>query len=345
MVQEFIILRCFSCTTFQVHQVKKSKKWTCKVCGEKQSVKKVYAQGSGQECRKHVQRLNMKCGELQMAKDLILTHSSDENSDTCSFSENVVGVEPVEDITCETRTRLHHGESKWKKFMEVSSCDQDEEDFGTFDVTTVRDVFGKDTTKGKRKLVQKCPTTDHHHKQKRLKKNSKGNAENNLRDHTSSSKSCEDVASPKQYTSSGPHSNGMLSYSNLQLNPENSQKRCNVYFAKVTRDSAPEEGDSVITAEQKMPSFSTTSIWTKYLPISSSETKEPASTHLAVATSSFLEKKGLPPHPCSEISQSYRQCSAILADCDPNSCKAESFLAEDLFQVDDKLEEEWWNTI
>uniref|UniRef100_A0A672KS07 UPF0544 protein C5orf45 homolog n=1 Tax=Sinocyclocheilus grahami TaxID=75366 RepID=A0A672KS07_SINGR len=41
MVQEFHVLRCFSCQTYQVQQMKKSKTWTCKVCGEKQSVKKV----------------------------------------------------------------------------------------------------------------------------------------------------------------------------------------------------------------------------------------------------------------------------------------------------------------
>uniref|UniRef100_A0AAY4BQI9 MRN complex-interacting protein N-terminal domain-containing protein n=1 Tax=Denticeps clupeoides TaxID=299321 RepID=A0AAY4BQI9_9TELE len=41
MVQEFHVLRCFSCETFQVQQVKKSKKWSCKMCGEKQSAVKV----------------------------------------------------------------------------------------------------------------------------------------------------------------------------------------------------------------------------------------------------------------------------------------------------------------
>ncbi|PNJ18577.1 MRNIP isoform 13 [Pongo abelii] len=31
------VLRCCSCRLFQAHQVKKSVKWTCKACGEKQS--------------------------------------------------------------------------------------------------------------------------------------------------------------------------------------------------------------------------------------------------------------------------------------------------------------------
>ncbi|XP_021345616.1 uncharacterized protein DDB_G0290685-like isoform X2 [Mizuhopecten yessoensis] len=41
MPQEFQVLRCYQCSTFQVHQVKKAKKWSCKMCGEKQSVIKI----------------------------------------------------------------------------------------------------------------------------------------------------------------------------------------------------------------------------------------------------------------------------------------------------------------
>ncbi|PNJ18569.1 MRNIP isoform 5 [Pongo abelii] len=35
------VLRCCSCRLFQAHQVKKSVKWTCKACGEKQSFLRV----------------------------------------------------------------------------------------------------------------------------------------------------------------------------------------------------------------------------------------------------------------------------------------------------------------
>uniref|UniRef100_A0A3P9AIJ9 MRN complex-interacting protein N-terminal domain-containing protein n=1 Tax=Esox lucius TaxID=8010 RepID=A0A3P9AIJ9_ESOLU len=58
MVQEFHVLRCYSCQTYQVQQVKKSKKWNCKMCGEKQSVLKEFGRGSGVDCRRHVQKLN-----------------------------------------------------------------------------------------------------------------------------------------------------------------------------------------------------------------------------------------------------------------------------------------------
>ncbi|KAK3578417.1 hypothetical protein CHS0354_035618 [Potamilus streckersoni] len=69
MSQEFHVIQCFNCKTFQVHQVKKSKKWNCKLCGEKQSIVKVYAQGSGAYCRHHVQQLNMIRGGLETAKN------------------------------------------------------------------------------------------------------------------------------------------------------------------------------------------------------------------------------------------------------------------------------------
>uniref|UniRef100_A0A4X1VQH8 MRN complex interacting protein n=2 Tax=Sus scrofa TaxID=9823 RepID=A0A4X1VQH8_PIG len=35
--QQARVLRCCHCLLFQAHQVKKSLKWTCKACGEKQS--------------------------------------------------------------------------------------------------------------------------------------------------------------------------------------------------------------------------------------------------------------------------------------------------------------------
>ncbi|KAI9521920.1 hypothetical protein NQZ68_042244, partial [Dissostichus eleginoides] len=38
--------------------VKKVNKWTCKLCGEKQSLLKEFGRGSGADCRRHVQKLN-----------------------------------------------------------------------------------------------------------------------------------------------------------------------------------------------------------------------------------------------------------------------------------------------
>ncbi|KAM9377732.1 MRN complex-interacting protein [Pholidichthys leucotaenia] len=69
MVQEFQVLRCFRCRTFQVQQVKKVNKWSCKLCGEKQSLLKEFGRGSGADCRRHVQKLNAMRGAMVEEQD------------------------------------------------------------------------------------------------------------------------------------------------------------------------------------------------------------------------------------------------------------------------------------
>ncbi|XP_054163398.1 uncharacterized protein LOC128961211 [Oppia nitens] len=58
MPQEFVVLKCCHCDTYQIQQSKKSIKWLCKVCDQKQSVKQFYGRGSARECRLTVQSLN-----------------------------------------------------------------------------------------------------------------------------------------------------------------------------------------------------------------------------------------------------------------------------------------------
>ncbi|XP_042273950.1 MRN complex-interacting protein isoform X2 [Thunnus maccoyii] len=64
MSQQFHVLRCFTCQSFQVQQVKKVNRWSCKLCGEKQSLLKEFGRGSGAECRRHVQKLNAMRGAV-----------------------------------------------------------------------------------------------------------------------------------------------------------------------------------------------------------------------------------------------------------------------------------------
>uniref|UniRef100_A0A8C5UKE2 MRN complex-interacting protein N-terminal domain-containing protein n=1 Tax=Malurus cyaneus samueli TaxID=2593467 RepID=A0A8C5UKE2_9PASS len=59
MAQRFWVLRCCSCHRFQGQQAKRSGRWSCSVCGQRQAVQKVYGQGTGLECRRHVQKLNL----------------------------------------------------------------------------------------------------------------------------------------------------------------------------------------------------------------------------------------------------------------------------------------------
>ncbi len=65
MPQTFHVLRCYSCETFQVHQVTKSAKFACKLCGEKQSIIRAYGTGAAPDMRHRVRALNMARGEVE----------------------------------------------------------------------------------------------------------------------------------------------------------------------------------------------------------------------------------------------------------------------------------------
>ncbi|GAB2213029.1 hypothetical protein Droror1_Dr00021043 [Drosera rotundifolia] len=58
----FIAVQCFHCSTMQVKQKKKSSnKWSCAVCGSRQSVTRVHAEGfMARDVRKFVQGFNMR---------------------------------------------------------------------------------------------------------------------------------------------------------------------------------------------------------------------------------------------------------------------------------------------
>ncbi|BAU01829.1 hypothetical protein LR48_Vigan10g186700 [Vigna angularis] len=73
----FIALQCYQCSTMQVKQKKKSSnKWSCAICNQKQSVRRVFAQGfMATDVRKFVQDFNMSRksfddGELPLAGTL-----------------------------------------------------------------------------------------------------------------------------------------------------------------------------------------------------------------------------------------------------------------------------------
>lgn len=71
MPQQNIVIRCCQCEIFQSQLVKKSGKFTCVVCNQKQSIQKIYFHGSGAECRAHVMQLNMMEAEKQPIPDHI----------------------------------------------------------------------------------------------------------------------------------------------------------------------------------------------------------------------------------------------------------------------------------
>lgn len=121
MPQELHVLRCYSCQAFQVHTVKKSRKWDCKMCGEKQSVKKVYGRGSGKDCRLHVQRLN----EMRMKQE---GHGCQKFPFQEECSEDPAAVHCVQ----EERPRYNSGEShfvtshcsKWSRYLDKQDLEE-----------------------------------------------------------------------------------------------------------------------------------------------------------------------------------------------------------------------------
>lgn len=79
------------------------------MCGEKQSFRKVFAQGNGKECRLHVQKLNMMKGNLNKIRD---EHSGQKEEFNIE-SEHHVGkrCNAVRQTT----------DSKWKQFITMES--------------------------------------------------------------------------------------------------------------------------------------------------------------------------------------------------------------------------------
>ncbi|KAG1935595.1 MRN complex-interacting protein isoform X1 [Pimephales promelas] len=117
MVQEFHVLRCFSCQTFQVQQVKKSKRWVCKVCGEKQSLKKEFGRGAAVDCRRHVQKLNALRGRLEDTHTLgsQWEQEDEEDEDEGPDQENA------------SQEVCHHV-SRWSKYTPEAAEEEEEEE-------------------------------------------------------------------------------------------------------------------------------------------------------------------------------------------------------------------------
>ncbi|KAL3891657.1 hypothetical protein ACJMK2_003909 [Sinanodonta woodiana] len=157
MPQEFHVIRCFNCNTFQVHQVKKSKKWNCKLCGEKQSIVKVYAQGSGAQCRHHVQQLNMIKGGLETAKDELV--QSLHTVPLLSTSERYGCYNEIESYT---DGKNQH--SRWAHYTEHSEDEEahcpEDEDSSDVIYTTDRMLLPRQPSKRKKKVKSSGFTDD-----------------------------------------------------------------------------------------------------------------------------------------------------------------------------------------
>ncbi|XP_028631803.1 MRN complex-interacting protein [Grammomys surdaster] len=115
--QQSRVLRCCSCHIFQAHQVKKSLKWTCKACGEKQSFVRAYGEGSGADCRRHVQKLNLLQGQVSE-----LSLRSVEEAVNASEEENA-GPQQAEAGSQQALSKPL--ESRWLKYLDKGFEDQE----------------------------------------------------------------------------------------------------------------------------------------------------------------------------------------------------------------------------
>ncbi|CAH1643345.1 unnamed protein product [Spodoptera littoralis] len=109
MPQIFQVLRCYKCFVFQVHQTKKSNKWECKLCGEKQSIKRHYGIGTAKDCRLHVQKLNTMRGDMDNKKT---TEDIDSEDEDVSEPGHLM-CSPVAQSSCKPITS-----SKWSNFLD-----------------------------------------------------------------------------------------------------------------------------------------------------------------------------------------------------------------------------------
>ncbi|XP_035231263.1 uncharacterized protein LOC118203120 [Stegodyphus dumicola] len=172
MPQEFQVLCCFNCEMFQVHQVKKSKTWSCKICNEKQSLKKVFGIGSARDCRSLVQQFNLSKGEKKSCqqvqnesyftedfKEEDLMHALDE-SDYCTddydFSSELFSqAEPIMNPYVKSRTSI----SPLHLRYEASASNDDECDRDSFKEKEILNV--EVTTGNKRKYKSSECLHDH----------------------------------------------------------------------------------------------------------------------------------------------------------------------------------------
>nr|XP_026484451.1 MRN complex-interacting protein [Vanessa tameamea] len=118
MPQIFQVLRCYRCSVFQVHQTRKDNKWVCKICGEKQSVKRHYGIGTSRDCRTHVQKLNKLRGDQEQ------TSVNTVDSEDSEYDESINNTNPnIDDRKALVKINK---ESKWSAYI-----DEPEQQFET----------------------------------------------------------------------------------------------------------------------------------------------------------------------------------------------------------------------
>ena len=134
----------------------------------------------------------------------------------------------------------------------------------------------------------------------------------------------------------------------------NHQYECNVHFARATRDVSSSTKLSGSMSNQGMK-ISSSSKWAKFMssfssenkPLEDSDTINSSTEETLVQNEYLLVDTEFPLEQCEEISQpqNCERNGVRPASCTMNDKKARSQLVEDLFKVNDDLDEEWWNSL
>ena len=104
--------------TFPLQIKKSTNRWSCKVCGDKQSLKQVFFKGTSKECRQRVQELNHRRGTVSVEHSISKLNERERlqtwHNDDLPLTGELSGAVTVES---------DQGESKWNVFVEKSNDD------------------------------------------------------------------------------------------------------------------------------------------------------------------------------------------------------------------------------
>lgn len=157
----YLVVRCHQphCKMFQTTQQKKANKWSCCVCGTKQSFIRVYFESTvASECRKAVQTFNMNRAGNEVNKGVVdglgeVVGNSNSHENVIEDVFNGYGNDPIplsaESISTNTTIQSNNSkkESKWGVWEDERKEEPEEEEDYTYQPAPIQ----KSTTTKSRK--------------------------------------------------------------------------------------------------------------------------------------------------------------------------------------------------
>ncbi|KAI8898826.1 hypothetical protein BC833DRAFT_564618 [Globomyces pollinis-pini] len=129
----FLVLRCCQddCKLFQVQQKKKVQKWTCSVCGTRQSTMQIYLASNAQDCRILVQEKNydskFNCNVRHQSVLSVIDEDTQISTVKKTNWDKYAQSDDESDFTIVDRDSLKTTRKKKDKTTVVESCSELEE--------------------------------------------------------------------------------------------------------------------------------------------------------------------------------------------------------------------------